>query len=257
MFTSNNNRTAPRTHRAAPVPSDDTQSALTSENYYLCELPQHLYGRSRRLLSLRHARQMLQCRCTHGTNPQLETGKSKAFNSATEARLGRCGLRKQASCREHTTEQQQGCPRTLPAPMPCSAVPAAGQSPGRPPSDGAPGVLTIIAREVLNGHVLDGDLLEEVGFLTARVARDDSFLPEPLAQPRQVAVTVERIGQEVSEHREGGRGEFRVSPPPSPNRTDPSPHSQPFPVPLQSPIHTQSRLMGCVFCVFFSQDIYV
>lgn len=81
-----------------------------------------------------------------------------------------------------------------------SAVPAAGQSPGHPVTRDARGVLTVIAREVLNGHVLDGDLLEEVGFLTARVARDDSFLPEPLAQPRQVAVTVERIGQEISKH---------------------------------------------------------
>lgn len=58
--------------------------------------------------------------------------------------------------------------------------------------------LTIITREVLNGHVLDGDLFEEVRFLAARVPCDDPFSPEPLSQPRQVAVTVKRIGQEVS-----------------------------------------------------------
>lgn len=52
----------------------------------------------------------------------------------------------------------------------------------------------------MDSHILDGDLFEEVGFLAARVARYNSFLPEPFSQPCQVAVTVERIGQKVSKH---------------------------------------------------------
>lgn len=59
--------------------------------------------------------------------------------------------------------------------------------------------LTVVAGEVLDGHVLDGDLFEEGGLLAARVARHNPFLAEPFSQPRQVAVTVKRIGQQVSE----------------------------------------------------------
>lgn len=65
------------------------------------------------------------------------------------------------------------------------------------------GLLTIITSEVLNGDVLDGDFFEEVGFLTSRISRYNPFLPEPFSQPSQVAVTVKRIGQEVSKcHRQ-------------------------------------------------------
>lgn len=37
--------------------------------------------------------------------------------------------------------------------------------------------LTIITCKILNCHILDRNLFEEVGFLTARVPRHNAFLP--------------------------------------------------------------------------------
>lgn len=78
-----------------------------------------------------------------------------------------------------------------PCPLPPQALP-------RP----ARGLLTF-AGEVLDGHVLDGNLLEEEWLLAPRVPTDDPPLPQPLAEPGQVAVAVEGVGQEVSGGREG------------------------------------------------------
>lgn len=72
-------------------------------------------------------------------------------------------------------------------------------SPGPP---APPRVLTF-AGEVLDGHVLDGNLLEEERLLAPGVPADDPPLPQPLAQPGQVAVAVEGVRQEVSGRREG------------------------------------------------------
>lgn len=58
--------------------------------------------------------------------------------------------------------------------------------------------LTIIAGEILDGDVLNGNLLQEIWILAAGVARDDALPPQPVAQPGQVAVTVEGVGQEVA-----------------------------------------------------------
>lgn len=66
----------------------------------------------------------------------------------------------------------------------------------------APSLLTFTG-EVLDGHVLDGNLLEEEGLLAPGVPTYDSPLPQPLAEPGQVAVAVEGVGQEVSGRREG------------------------------------------------------
>lgn len=56
---------------------------------------------------------------------------------------------------------------------------------------------TVFAGKVLNGYILNRDLLKKVWALTARVARDNPFLTEPFPQPGQVTVTVKRIGQQV------------------------------------------------------------
>lgn len=64
------------------------------------------------------------------------------------------------------------------------------------PSDSLP--LTV-AGKVLDGHVLDRNLLEEKGLLASGVPADDATLPQPPAEPGHVAVAVERVRQEVSE----------------------------------------------------------
>lgn len=56
---------------------------------------------------------------------------------------------------------------------------------------------TILAAEVGHGHVLQRDLSEEGRALAARIPRHDSSAPKPSPKPRQAAVTVKRIGQEV------------------------------------------------------------
>lgn len=58
--------------------------------------------------------------------------------------------------------------------------------------------LTLVTGEVLHGDVLDGDLLQEIRVLAARVTSDDALPSQPIAEPRQVTVTVEGIGQEVA-----------------------------------------------------------
>lgn len=52
--------------------------------------------------------------------------------------------------------------------------------------------------EVWGGHVLDGDLLQEGGLLTARVSADHSRLLQPLTQPGQVTVAHIWVGQKVA-----------------------------------------------------------
>lgn len=66
----------------------------------------------------------------------------------------------------------------------------------------APSLLTFTGK-VLDGHILDGDLLEEEWLLAPGVPAHDPPLPQPLAEPGQVAVAVERVGQEVSGRKEG------------------------------------------------------
>lgn len=53
--------------------------------------------------------------------------------------------------------------------------------------------------KVLDGHVLDRNLLEEKGLLASGVPADDAALPQPPSKPGHVAVAVERVRQEVSE----------------------------------------------------------
>jgi len=58
--------------------------------------------------------------------------------------------------------------------------------------------LTVFTGKVLNSYVLDGDLLQEIRALAARVAGDNALPPQPIAEPSQVTVTVEGIGQKVA-----------------------------------------------------------
>lgn len=53
--------------------------------------------------------------------------------------------------------------------------------------------------EVLDGHILDRNLLEEKGLLTSGVPAYDAAFPQPPAEPGHVTVAVERVRQEVSE----------------------------------------------------------
>lgn len=46
---------------------------------------------------------------------------------------------------------------------------------------------------------MDGNLLEEKGPLASGVPTDDAAFSQPPAEPGQVAVAVERVGQEISE----------------------------------------------------------
>lgn len=57
--------------------------------------------------------------------------------------------------------------------------------------------LTIFTGKVLNSYILDGNLLQEIRVLAARVPSHDAFPSQPIAEPGQVAVTVEGIGQKV------------------------------------------------------------
>lgn len=68
---------------------------------------------------------------------------------------------------------------------------------------------TVVAAEVGRGHVLQGDLPQEGGALAARVPRHDAAAAKPRPQPRETAVTVERVGQQVPEggRERGKRGE--------------------------------------------------
>jgi hypothetical protein len=77
------------------------------------------------------------------------------------------------------------------------------QVPGipRPP---CPHRALTITGEVLHSHILDGDLSEEEGLLAPGIPAHDAFPPEPPAEPGQVAVAVEWVGQEVSGGERGG-----------------------------------------------------
>lgn len=57
---------------------------------------------------------------------------------------------------------------------------------------------TILAAEVGQGHVLQGDLLQEARPLAARIPRHDLPAPQPVAQPGKPAVAVEGVGQQVA-----------------------------------------------------------
>lgn len=63
------------------------------------------------------------------------------------------------------------------------------------PPTAAPALLVLtVTGEVLAGHVLDGDLLQEEGPLAPGVPADDAPFAQPLAEPGQVAVAVEGVG---------------------------------------------------------------
>ena len=66
----------------------------------------------------------------------------------------------------------------------------------------APSLLTVTG-EVLDSHVLDGNLFEEEGLLAPGVPADYPSLPQPLPEPGQVAVAVEGVGEQVSGRRKG------------------------------------------------------
>lgn len=59
-------------------------------------------------------------------------------------------------------------------------------------------LLTIFTGKVLDSYVLNGNLLEEIRILTARISGDDALPPQPVTEPSQVTVAVEWISQEVS-----------------------------------------------------------
>lgn len=61
---------------------------------------------------------------------------------------------------------------------------------------------TIFAAEIGYSYILQWDLPEKGGALTARVPRHDSSASKPRPKPRQVAVAVKGIGQEVSDGRQ-------------------------------------------------------
>lgn len=85
----------------------------------------------------------------------------------------------------------RACPSSLAPPLPSQGLPCP-----------APSYLTFTGK-VLDGHVLDGNLLEEEWLLAPGVPADDPPLPQPLAEPGQVAVAVEGVGQEVSARKDG------------------------------------------------------
>ena len=58
--------------------------------------------------------------------------------------------------------------------------------------------LTIFTSKVLDSYILDGDLFQKVWILAARVTRDNAFPSQPVTEPSQVAVAVERVGQKVT-----------------------------------------------------------
>lgn len=61
------------------------------------------------------------------------------------------------------------------------------------------GHLTILAAEIRHSYILQRDLSEEGWTLTARISGHNTTAPEPSSKPGQAAVTVEGIGQEVSD----------------------------------------------------------
>lgn len=60
---------------------------------------------------------------------------------------------------------------------------------------------TVFTAEVRQSHILQRDLLQEAWTLAARVTRHNLPAPQPIAEPGQSAVTVEGVGQEVTERR--------------------------------------------------------
>lgn len=59
--------------------------------------------------------------------------------------------------------------------------------------------LTIFTGKILDSYILNGDFLQEIRILAARVTSDDALPSQPITEPRQMAVTVEGIGKEVAE----------------------------------------------------------
>lgn len=68
--------------------------------------------------------------------------------------------------------------------------------------------LTVFAGKVLDSYVLDGDLLQEVRTLAARITCHNAFPSQPIPEPSEVTVTVEGISEKVSgeQRREGAQG---------------------------------------------------
>lgn len=56
---------------------------------------------------------------------------------------------------------------------------------------------TVLAAEVGDGYVLQGDLSKEGRALAAGIPRHDASAPKPRPEPGQTAVAVERIGQKI------------------------------------------------------------
>lgn len=78
-----------------------------------------------------------------------------------------------------------------------SVLPATHHSSARPTPSvdlfvGLP--VTFLTPEVREGNVLQRDLPQEVWVLASRIPRHNLPFPQPVAQPGQLAVTVERIG---------------------------------------------------------------
>lgn len=110
-----------------------------------------------------------------------------------QARAG-AGLR--AGLRAPHLSGQQSLPRHPPL---LSPSPGLSQLTLSPATRGTR--VTFLTPEVREGHVLQGDLPQEVWALAPRVPCHNLPLPQPVAQPGQLAVAVEGIGQKVS-----GRG---------------------------------------------------
>lgn len=106
-------------------------------------------------------------------------------------------------CRPEGRDSDGGGP-DLQVPLHLSSLLASLPSQALPPALPQPApILLTFTGEVLDGHVLDGNLLEEEGLLAPGVPAYDPPLPQPLAEPGQVAVAIEGVGQEVSGRREG------------------------------------------------------
>lgn len=60
---------------------------------------------------------------------------------------------------------------------------------------------TVVTAEVGRGHVLQGDLPQEAGALAARIPRHNAAAAKPRPQPRETAIAVEGVGQQVPEGR--------------------------------------------------------
>ncbi len=58
--------------------------------------------------------------------------------------------------------------------------------------------LTIFTGKILDSYILDGDLLQEIRTLAARITSDNALPSQPITEPSQVTVAVKGIGQKVA-----------------------------------------------------------